>query len=116
MKSKLKRHCFSCDLKDNSELIAMYKEYHKTGNVWPEITESIKAAGLFDMPIYLTENRLFLVMEVNESYDPKLKANQDRANPKVQEWENLMSTFQQALPWANKGEKWCKMEQIFQLE
>ena len=40
----------------------------------------------------------------------------DAENPKVQEWEQLMWDFQQALPWAKNGEKWLPLEKIFQLE
>jgi L-rhamnose mutarotase len=109
------RHCFACDLVDNEAAIAQYKEYHKEGNAWPEITESIRAAGILDMQIYLIGNRLFMIMEVSDKYVPEEKAKLDAANLKVQEWEDLMSTFQQAVPWAHEGEKWTLMEQIFKL-
>jgi L-rhamnose mutarotase len=33
----------------------------------------------------------------------------------VQEWEKLMWRFQQALPDAPPGEKWQRMERIFEL-
>jgi L-rhamnose mutarotase len=33
--------------------------------------------------------------------------------PRVQEWEELMAGFQQALPFAEPGEKWVRMERIF---
>ena len=113
---KLTRHCFSCDLKDNPKLIEEYKAHHAEGKVWPEITQSIKKAGIKDMQIFLTGNRLFMVIEVDDSFDPIKKAEQDTANPKVQEWEKLMWEFQQALPWAKADEKWVEMKRIFQLE
>lgn len=110
------RHCFACDLKDNPELIERYKAYHAPGNAWPEIAKSIKDAGIIDMQIYLTGNRMFMIMEVDETFDPVKKAKMDAENPKVQEWEQLMWDFQQALPWAKNGEKWLPLEKIFQLE
>lgn len=110
-----KRFCFSCDLKDDSKLIEEYKEYHAEGKVWPEITKSIKDAGIIDMQIYLTGNRMFMIMEVDETFDPKAKAENDANNPKVQEWEQLMWKYQQELPWAKNEEKWIAMEQVFQL-
>ena len=111
-----KRYCFSCDLKDDPKLIAQYKDYHAPGNAWPEITKSIKDAGIVDMQIYLTGNRMFMIMEVDETFDPKVKAQMDAENPKVQEWEQLMWNFQQNLPWAAEDEKWIALEQIFKLE
>ncbi len=110
-----KRFCFSCDLKDNPKLIAEYKSYHKEGNVWPEITNSIKEAGIIDLQIFLTGNRMFMIMEVDETFNPTKKAEIDAGNSKVQEWETLMWTYQKALPTAKKGEKWMLMEKIFQL-
>ncbi len=112
----MRRYCLACDLKDNPELIAEYKRYHAAGNTWPEITESIKDAGILDMEIYLTGNRLFMIMEVDETFDFFRKARMDADNPRVQEWEKLMSQFQQLLPWADKGEKWVVMEKIFKLQ
>lgn len=111
----MKRYCFSCDLKNHPELIEKYKEYHAPGNVWPEVIQSIKDAGVIDLQIYLTGNRMFMIMEVDDSFDPEKKAQMDAANPKVQQWEELMWNFQQALPWARDGEKWTMMEQVFQL-
>lgn len=110
------RFCFACDLKDNPNLIEEYKKYHTPENAWPEITQSIRDAGIVDMQIFLTGNRLFMIMEVDESFDPERKAKMDADNPKVQEWEKLMWKFQQELPWAKPGEKWIAMEKIFELE
>jgi len=112
---KTQKYYLACDLKDDPALIEKYKEYHAPGNAWPEITKSIKDAGIVDMQIYLTGNRLFMVMEVDDTFDPEKKAEMDAGNPKVQEWETLMDTFQQRIPWAKDGEKWIMMDQIFQL-
>jgi len=108
------RYCLTLDLKDDPGLIAEYKRYHE--NIWPEITRSIKDAGIEDMEIYLLGTRMFMIMEVNESFSFEAKARSDEQNPKVQEWEKLMWSFQRALPQARPGEKWLRMERIFKLE
>ncbi|MFX0557230.1 L-rhamnose mutarotase [Maribacter sp. CXY002] len=110
-----RRFCYACDLVHDSNLIQEYKQYHSEGKAWPEITDSIKAAGIVDMEIYLVENRLFMIMEVDETFTLERKKKMDRENPKVQEWEDLMWKFQQALPSAKNGEKWVPTELIFQL-
>ena len=110
-----KRLCYSCDLKNDPELIAEYKKYHAAGNAWPEITKSIKDAGILDMQIFLTGNRMFMIMDVDETFDPVKKVEMDANNPKVLEWERLMWKYQQGLPWAKEGEKWIQMEKVFQL-
>jgi L-rhamnose mutarotase len=108
------RFCLTLDLKNDPALIAEYKKYHE--KIWPEITESIKSSGILDMEIYLLGTRMFMIMEVDESFSFAKKSRADQQNPKVQEWERLMWRFQQALPEARPGEKWLLMERIFKLE
>lgn len=109
-----RRYCLTLDLKKDSALIAEYKRFHK--KIWPEIAESIRNAGVEVMEIYLLGTRMFMIMEVNETFSFEKKAKSDRANPKVQEWEALMWRFQQPLEGADPGEKWIRMERIFKLE
>lgn len=109
----MKRYCLALDLHDDSELIAEYKRHHQ--NVWSEIKDSIRSSGIESMEIYLLANRLFMIMEVDDSFSFAAKAATDAANPKVQEWENLMWRFQSALPQAQAGEKWILMERVFSL-
>jgi len=109
----MNRYCFTLDLIDNEERIATYKQHHQA--VWPEILESIKTSGIIDMEIYLSGNRLFMMMDVNDDFSFEEKAKADLQNLKVQEWETLMWKYQQALPGAKPGEKWRLMEQIFKL-
>ena len=111
----MKRYCLALDLKDDAELIAEYEHWHKSENAWPEITQSITGSGITNMEIYRTGNRLFMIMEVDESFSFDKKAALDAGNQKVQEWEQLMWKFQQPLPWAKEGEKWIMMDKIFAL-
>ncbi|QOD61994.1 L-rhamnose mutarotase [Polaribacter haliotis] len=110
----LKRYCLALDLVDDPKLIAEYKKYHE--KIWPEITKSIRDSGIENMDIYCIENRLFMIMEVNNTFSFDKKAIMDAKNPKVQEWETLMWTYQQELPTSKPNEKWRLMEHIFQLE
>jgi L-rhamnose mutarotase len=107
------RYCLALDLKDDPALIAEYEKYHK--KVWPEIIESIKRSGIEILDIYRTGNRMFMIIEANDDFSFEKKAKMDTANPKVQEWEELMWRFQQALPWAEQGQKWILMDKIFEL-
>ncbi len=109
-----RRYCLTLDLKDDPKLIAEYRRRHE--KIWPEITKSIRDAGIEDMEIYLLGTRMFMVMEVNERFSFETKAEADRGNPKVREWEELMWKFQEPLPEAKPGEKWLLMERIFELE
>ena len=110
----MKRYCLALDLKNDEQLISAYKKYHE--KIWPEITKSIKESGIENMEIYLIENRMFMIMEVTDSFSFEKKSKMDKMNPKVQEWEKLMWNYQKALPMAKPGEKWLLMDKIYQLE
>lgn len=109
----MSRHCFALDLKDDPALIKEYKRYHE--NVWPEVLDSIKGAGIEALDIYLNGNRLFMIMEVNDSFSFAAKQQSDLENPKVLAWEQLMWKFQQQLPWAKGDDKWLLMDNVFSL-
>ena len=109
-----KRYCLALDLKDDPALIAEYKQHHE--QIWPEITRSIRDSGVENLEIYLLGTRLFMILEASDGFTFERKGAMDRANPRVQEWENLMWKFQKALPGARAGDKWLPMEQIFKLE
>jgi L-rhamnose mutarotase len=109
-----RRYCLALDLKSDSKLIAEYKRHHE--RIWPEITASLKESGIEDAEIYLLGTRLFMILEVNDSFSFEAKAQADGQNPKVREWEQLMWKFQSPLPQAKAGEKWILMEKIFSLE
>ena len=109
------RYCLALDLVQDAALIAAYENWHKAENAWPEIKKSIRDAGITGMEIYRTGNRLFMIMDTDDSFSFERKAAMDSSNPTVQEWERLMWKFQQSLPWAKEGEKWLLMDRIFNL-
>jgi L-rhamnose mutarotase len=106
---------YALDLHDDPALIAEYERWHSAEAIWPEILDSIVAAGIHDMEIHRVGDRLILTMEVDEDYSPAAKATADAANPRVQAWEALMSSFQKPLPGSAPGEKWRPMTRIFSL-
>ena len=109
----MQRYCLALDLVDDEQLIKEYVVYHQ--DVWPEIKKSILDAGVDSMEIYRVGNRLFMIMEVKDNFSFEQKGLADAANEKVQQWEQLMWKYQQALPTAKPGEKWILMEKIFSL-
>jgi len=101
------------DLVNDPALIAEYEKYHR--EVWPEIIQSIRDSGIRHMDIYRFDNRLFMVMETEDDFSFEKKAEMDNLNPKVQEWEELMWKYQQALPGSPPGAKWLPAKLVFHM-
>lgn len=107
------RYALALDLKDDPVLIAEYERLHR--QIQPDIEQSIRQAGITSMDIYRVGNRLFMLMETDDTFSFNAKAAADAANPAVQAWETLVWNYQQALPFAKPGEKWVLMDKIFNL-
>jgi len=107
------RHCLTLDLKNDEIAIAEYKRYHV--KIWPEVKQSLFDAGVMEMEIYLLGTRMFMIMDVNDSFSLSAKAAMDLANAKVQEWETIMHGFQQQLAGARPDQYWMPMERVFNL-
>jgi L-rhamnose mutarotase len=107
------RHCLTLDLKDDPTAISEYKRYHV--KIWPEVKKSLFDAGIVDMEIYLLGTRMFMIMDVDDTFSLSAKAAADAVNTKVQEWETIMHSFQQQLPQARPGQWWMVMDRVFSL-
>ncbi len=107
------RHCLTLDLQDDPAKIADYKRHHE--KIWPEVRDSLLAAGVKSMEIYLSGTRMFMIMDVSDDFSLEKKAAMDRANPKVQEWEAMMANFQAVPAGADPVRRWAPMEKVFDL-
>jgi len=107
------QYCLTLTLKEDDELIREYEEYHKPGNVWPEVIDSIRDAGILDMQIYRSGLQLIMVMTVSDTFSFENRSIQDSLNPKVVEWEQLMNKFQKRAE--NIDSKWQVVPNIFEL-
>jgi L-rhamnose mutarotase len=111
----MQRYYYALDLKDDAAAIAEYERWHRPGVIWPEIVSSIRAAGVEEMEIFRTGNRLVMVVKMADDYVPSAKREAE-AEAKTREWEQLMDRYQQRLPWAQAGQKWVPMGRIFSLQ
>jgi L-rhamnose mutarotase len=109
------RFCFALDLENNPEAIAAYCHWHRPGGPPAAVTDAIRAAGIEELEIWLSGNRLFMILEAGPDYDAEKKTQSDAANPAVREWERLMQTFQRMLPWATPGEWWTRADCVYTL-
>jgi len=111
----MQRLVYALDLHDDPALIAEYEAWHRHDRIWPAVIESLRSAGLTNLELFRTGNRLILIIDAPDDFSPEAKAAADAGNSEVQAWERLMLTFQKALPWAPAGTKWLLMDRIFSL-
>jgi L-rhamnose mutarotase len=109
----VRRLAFALDLQNDAALIAEYESWHAPERIPPAILESLRNSGLFNLEIFRTGNRLFLLIDAPDEFSLDSKAIADARNSDVQAWERFMWSFQKALPWATPGQKWVPMQRIF---
>lgn len=107
------RYCLTLDLRNDPAKIAEYKRYHE--KIWPEIRDSLFDSGVTQMEIYLLGTRMFMIMDVNDSFSFEKKAAMDAANPKVLEWEAVMGNLQDVPANGDPVKRWQLMEKVFDL-
>ena len=98
------------DLVDDPARIEEYIRHHTS--VWPEVTDGLRAIGIRGMRIWRGGTRLFMLVETDDDFDPA-RYQSYASNPRTQEWDALMRTFQRRTPFAREGEWWSPLEEIF---
>jgi len=109
------RHVLLIDIDDEPDAIARYEDWHAAGALPPAIGVSIRQAGIVAMEIYRTGDRLVMVLDTREDFDPAAKAAADANDPAVRAWEQQMDGVQRPLAWATPGAKWTEAARIFSL-
>jgi L-rhamnose mutarotase len=116
MVNSFKRYCKILTLKDDPELIRLYKEVHTINKGWPEITQGMKEVGIIDMEIYIHDNILFMIMDTVIDFDHEKAMTELALKPRQKEWESYVSKFQNASTDASAGSKWILLERIFEMD
>jgi len=110
-----KRFCMTLELKDDPELIKEYEEWHLAGNIWKEIPEGIRQAGILDSEIYRSGTTLFMILTVPADFNFKVQMKKLADLPRQTEWENFMTKYQKSKPGESSAEKWIMMKRVFKL-
>ncbi|MGD9558072.1 MAG: L-rhamnose mutarotase [Mangrovibacterium sp.] len=90
-----------------------YKVYHAA--VWPEILSMIKACNISNYSIFHKDGLLFAYMEYTGN-DFEADMAKMAADPKTQEWWDVMMPMQRPLETRAAGEWWANMEEVFHLD
>jgi L-rhamnose mutarotase len=108
------RHCLTLDLREDPAAIEAYDRYHAA--VWPEVLAHLIASGIKDMTIWRRGSRLMMLIETAPDFQLNRLEVMANSSPRVVEWEQLMSTLQQALRDADGEGLWQPMSEIFNLQ
>lgn len=109
----VRRFCQYLDL--NPATLEQYRFWHNPRNIWPEIPEGIRRAGILDMEIYLCGTRAVMILETPEEFDWDTAFGKLATFDRQAEWEAFVAAFQQADPAMRSEQKWSLAERIFAL-
>jgi len=92
------------------ETLEKYKAYHAA--VWPEILDMIRACNIRNYSIFTKDYKLFAYMEyVGDDFEADMAKM--AADPKTQEWWDIMMPMQEPVETRAEGEWWANMEEVF---
>jgi len=109
------RFCLALDLVDDAAAIAAYEDWHRPGNVPADVVASIRNAGIEEMEIFRTGNRLVMIIDASDDFSFDRKAAMDAADSAVIDWEKRMLEYQRPRSNAEGAEKWELMRSIYRL-
>jgi len=111
----MNRHVLTADLRDDPAAIDAYKKHHR--QVWPEVLDSLKRAGIEDMQIFVLERRLVMIVETRTGLElHRAFATHHETPGRVAEWEALMLSLLRPPPGSKPGEWWTQMQPVFHLQ
>ena len=87
-----------------------YTQYHAA--VWPEILDMIRQCNISNYSIFLKDHMLFAYFEyIGDDFDADMAKM--AADPKTQEWWDIMMPMQQPIATRGEGEWWATMDEVF---
>ena len=112
----MKTFAQALDLVDDPLRIAEYERHHD--QAWPEVVRGLRSIGILNLRIWRTGNRLFMIFEAPDDFDPDRDYQSYTADPRCRAWDELMRGYQQRVPAANPTDDgwWTPMTEVFNLE
>ncbi len=104
----------TCNLVADKKMQEEYLNYHATQfEKWPEVAKGFCNASFQQLLIYKNGRQLVLVISIpkGESLD-KLNPKTVENNPRVDEWNKIMSKYQEGIEGTKKGETWIFLKPL----
>ena len=90
-----------------------YKAYH--ADVWPGVLQMIYDCNIRNYTIFYRDGLLFAYFEyVGDDFDADMAKM--AADPKTQEWWEIMMPMQEPVETHAEGEWWANMEEVFHVD
>jgi L-rhamnose mutarotase len=100
-------------IKVKADCLESYKNHH--AHPWKEINDMIKECNISNYSIYFKDGFLFSYFEyIGKDFNADMARM--AADPKTQEWWDLMKPMQEPLETRNDGEWWADMEEVYHLD
>src|ERR1035437_6033296 len=87
----MKTYCLALDLHDAPDLIAEYKPLSSTKDNLARGGSPPPRRGVLSEEIYQLGTRMVMILRTTDGFSFEAKAASDRANPKMQPWEDRKS-------------------------
>jgi L-rhamnose mutarotase len=111
----VKRFVQTMELRDDPELIALYRKAHSEEECWKEIVEGIRAVGILEMELYILGTRLVMIVDAPTDFNWDEAMSRLATLPRQAEWEQYVARFQKCAEEQRSDEKWQMMERMFHL-
>lgn len=109
---KTKELVFVVNLVNDESKIATYLDYHK--KVWPEVEAGFKKAGYNTIKMYRYNTSLVMVITIPEDADiNQIGKAAEGYDKKCEEWNQIMSNYQEGVTGTRKGQKWVQAELFY---
>ncbi len=104
----------TADLVADTVMQNQYLNYHATQfEKWPEVSKGFCNANFQQLLVFKNGRQLMLVISIpkGQSLD-KLNPKTTLNNPKVNDWNKIMSKYQEGITGTKKGETWVFLKPI----
>lgn len=95
-----------------------YLNYHATQfQKWPEVSRGFCNAQFQQLLVFKNGRQLMLVISIPKGANlDKLNPLTTKNNPRVDDWNKLMSKYQEGIPGTKKGETWVFLKEVRKTE
>src|SRR5689334_20403032 len=99
------------DLNNRPDILQAYELAHQRGNTPAAVLRAQRRYGIADMEIYRAGDRLIMIMEVTDAYDPAALDAESARSPEINAWHTRMAELQKT-PFAD-GVGWPEAHLVF---